>query len=931
MSEKIVKNEWKIVKINNRKFYNRKEFLKFILKSQNLTLIDKFIVRIDVNSKGAKYYTDFNNENEFLEWFDTLDDNKKCCYEEYNEGQRIKIFFDIEWNYDIIKNENITLNHTNEFIDDIKNCLCNELKIKEINHEDFILLSSSNKEKYSYHIIWNEYYFDNYINMKEFARSIKSKLNEKYNYINLDIETSIIDLSVYKTSQSFRLVNNHKMGSNRILKISNGNKEFTKSLLTRGFNENIKKLPFECQTEKKHNKNRKTKKSEDKQQKKNDTNKEIIDKYCPFSYEEVEKIVMSLNKKRSIEYNKWLYVIFAVNSLGDEYKKIAHNFSKQCKEKYNKEQLNYLLDNSHTSGYTYKSLLYWLKKDLGYKEYKNFLIENKIRLYERNENIDEYKKYIWDKEYGFSNIISEELCNNVKIVDNEGNGYVWDDTKKLWIKYSPSRIRYFMIPYLKKILKIINEDYEIEEGNKDILDKWNKYYKSLKSKIIDIHFVKNIFEYAKNNSKLYNPEFLMKINMKIDVLPIQGGMLVKLKHFKIRERKQKDLFSFECPVNWKENYDKEFIEEEFLGKMFCHDKDIIQYVRRILGYSFTGRNNEKMLFNIYGKKNNNKSGVDTAIRNILGNFATVLPKEIFFQNYIAKSSHTSYLDTIKNGERYGSFCEIEDDDKCKIFNTGLIKNITGKDGINGKSCGAKERYTINPNTILFIYTNPKLKLNISDDALINRFFVINAEGTFTTNPEEVDDKKHIYLADINFGEKMKDYYDDFFMWCCKGAYFWYKKSLRVDIPDKLLFCKNDYLENMSNVKEFIDECLIKIDILPKKYYISANNLYKLYIEYAKKDQEPTYKDTFKYYLGNPVKNSSMLYYGYATKDIIKNYIVKLVKKFEINEKILELKDYGNIINNYKKKKRYNNLQVLYKNNNIKDKILDEIVECYNYI
>lgn len=770
--------------------------------------------------------------------------------------------------------------------------------------------------KYSYHIIINDYYFSDNVMMKEYSRMIKVKMSDRYKYLKDCRESYVIDLSVYKRSQSFRLVNNCKLGSNRILKIEDDS-DLEDTYLTKIFYDYIQPLQY------KYSLDNKIKKSirKDIEDVKDRCDNVIF--HCPYTYEQVKIMLMSLDIKRSYDYELWLYVLFVIYSLGEQYHKLSHTFSKRCKEKYNKEHINYILSNIRYTGYTYKSLLYWLKEDLK-DDYMDFMIENNVRLYDHRDDhiIKMYNDYLYQDEYGLSLIYVHEQKNNIKMDDN--NGYLWNDDNKLWEYRTKSYIENnTVVITLQNVINIINEHYEFKYHN-DVSNKKYQEWMTLKSTVSKSinkrRTISNIFSLSKTHNDIYDIKFSSKLNRMKGILPINNNKCVILSEYRIRDRCREDMFSFHINVNWKIKYDRTFINTEFIGKMFCHNTSVIRYLQKIIGYSFTGENNEKIFINIYGTQNNNKSGLDKAIRAVSGDFSCVLPREIIQKNTVSKSSHTSYLDKIKNGERYGSLCEISDDDRIRELNSELIKKISGCDDIDGKSCNASERYTFTPSTIIFIYTNPKLKMNISDKALLSRLLIFKAEGTFTDNKDILDDSKHIYLVDKFFSDRMKDYYDDFFMWICRGAYRYYKEGLS-DIPKKLIDDKNEYLSDITNVIEFIETNMIHINELPSKLCSTTTHVFNAYKSFAGNDIDPHFKDILKDKLGTPIKCSSYIFKNYILRKELEDYISHLEDDIYIPKHI----KYSS------KPELYTELLKTYDNDDKNIKNVKEILKYINYI
>ena len=87
---------------------------------------------------------------------------------------------------------------------------------------------------------------------------------------------------------------------------------------------------------------------------------------------------------------------------------------------------------------------------------------------------------------------------------------------------------------------------------------------------------------------LYDSNFETTTNNISYLLPIQNGKVINLKTLEVRERTQKDMFTFECNVsltNETPNADKFF--EDIMPNI--EDRE---YLRKCLGYIITGKSTQ---------------------------------------------------------------------------------------------------------------------------------------------------------------------------------------------------------------------------------------------------------------------------------------------------------------------------------------------------
>lgn len=188
------------------------------------SLGNKFIVR---NSLENRYYV-FENINAFEVYFDGVDDDKKCFHEVIigKRPQRIKFDIDAPESlankcFNSARESDPDFDASGENIIDsilaeIDNAICDSFYAayqKIITPNDIITTTSngidSGEIKYSYHKVISGYYVESNVEAANYISEYFSK------FLRPDFH-DLIDFYVYKSIQNFRIVYNHKEGSDRI-------------------------------------------------------------------------------------------------------------------------------------------------------------------------------------------------------------------------------------------------------------------------------------------------------------------------------------------------------------------------------------------------------------------------------------------------------------------------------------------------------------------------------------------------------------------------------------------------------------------------------------------------------------------------------------------------------------------------------------------
>ena len=198
------------------------------LKSQpgelkKLSLKDNEIIEKDnlVVCQKTKYlaFGKFNNYLDFVKFMirETFPENR-CFYEIIEGNKSQKPYFDIEFYVSekleepaMIESELVLpIADADESIRQIVKAIQEELKAitSSVNTNSHIFVFTSHKDsKRSYHIVVEGFCFSDNKSNRLFSERIRSKIPEKWK--------NIIDASMYKSSQQFRIVGSCKFGTNR--------------------------------------------------------------------------------------------------------------------------------------------------------------------------------------------------------------------------------------------------------------------------------------------------------------------------------------------------------------------------------------------------------------------------------------------------------------------------------------------------------------------------------------------------------------------------------------------------------------------------------------------------------------------------------------------------------------------------------------------
>lgn len=143
--------------------------------------------QIDKTRKYAK----FRDYLEFRTYRERITPDEDCFFEIVSQKNFRKPYFDIDM-------ENSQIDEK-DFIDNITQAILGLIKDAVI-----LIYSSHTGEKFSFHIVVNNYYFVNHDEARNFYQETIKSIKEEY--------LSYMDESVYKSVQQFRILGSHKYG-----------------------------------------------------------------------------------------------------------------------------------------------------------------------------------------------------------------------------------------------------------------------------------------------------------------------------------------------------------------------------------------------------------------------------------------------------------------------------------------------------------------------------------------------------------------------------------------------------------------------------------------------------------------------------------------------------------------------------------------------
>jgi len=291
------------------------------------------------------------------------------------------------------------------------------------------------------------------------------------------------------------------------------------------------------------------------------------------------------------------------------------------------------------------------------------------------------------------------------------------------------------------------------------------------------------------------------------LLGVANGV-INLRTGGLREETKKEYITKQAPVEFNPiaTCPRWF---EFLNEVMDGDNEMIDYLKRIVGYSLTGDTKEQVLFFLFGHGANGKSVFVNTIQDLLGDYAIQTPVSTLMTR--GKGSINNDVARMR-GARFVATTETEEGSK---FNESEIKLLTGGDTITCRFL-RQEYFEYRPEFKIWISGNHK-PVPGDGHSIWRRLILI----PFEIIVDESDQDKELNL-------KLREELSGILNWAIEGCLEWQEKGLKT--PQKIVDAIREYKSEMDRVLTWMDECCQPKPRIGAE--IKASELYSSYKSWA---------------------------------------------------------------------------------------------------
>jgi putative DNA primase/helicase len=241
------------------------------------------------------------------------------------------------------------------------------------------------------------------------------------------------------------------------------------------------------------------------------------------------------------------------------------------------------------------------------------------------------------------------------------------------------------------------------------------------------------------------------------------------------------------------------------------NKELVNFLQRVIGYCLTGETVEQCFFLLYGPGANGKSTFLEMAHDLLDGYA----RKTEFSTLLAKERDSVRNDLAAlHGARLVSSVEPE---RGRRLNESLIKELTGGDKITARFLH-KEFFEFHPEFKLLLAANHKPEIRGVDEGIWRRVHLIPFEVVI---PQEKRDK--------NLLGKLKSELPGILNWALAGCREWQKTGLCA--PAEVIAATAGYREEMDFIGDFVDAYLMK----DPDGFVLAGELKRAYVDWCERN------------------------------------------------------------------------------------------------
>ena len=261
----------------------------------------------------------------------------------------------------------------------------------------------------------------------------------------------------------------------------------------------------------------------------------------------------------------------------------------------------------------------------------------------------------------------------------------------------------------------------------------------------------------------------------------------------------------------------------FLAAIMGESAELIEYLKRAVGYSLTGDTREQVMFVLHGAGANGKSTFLETIYSMIGPYAQNMQTETLMARQGTKMAN----DIARlRGVR---FVIAKETDAGQRFSEAKVKELTGSDTLTGEF-KFQEQFDFEPSHKLWFATNHLPQVRRGGHAIWRRLPLVEFNATFW-DAEKGESGPAQQQMDKGLPAALKAELPGILTWAVIGAIMWGCDGLKA--PAEVNRATDEYREDQDTLGAFLDDCCAQGDDCT----VSTAALYTAYSNWADKNNE----------------------------------------------------------------------------------------------
>ncbi len=292
---------------------------------------------------------------------------------------------------------------------------------------------------------------------------------------------------------------------------------------------------------------------------------------------------------------------------------------------------------------------------------------------------------------------------------------------------------------------------------------------------------------------------------------------VDLRTGKLRAHQRDDLLTHNTGIDYDPTAECPTFTR-FLTDVFAGDADLIEFIRRAVGYTLTGDVREQVIFIPHGVGSNGKSVFLNIVRSLLGELALQAAPDLLM------SDHNRRHPT-EQAALYGRRAVIcQETEQNRRFNETLVKQLTGGDRISARRM-REDFWEFSPTGKIWLSTNHKPEIRGTDHAIWRRIRLIPFNVTFHDPGHGLPEK------DTTMEARLIAELPGILTWAVQSCLAWQRDGLTI--PAAVQDATDAYRQQQDVLAAWISErCIEK-----RTATASAADLYASYAKWCEDNGE----------------------------------------------------------------------------------------------